>query len=157
MAKKKPINRIIPKKKVSAKKRKPTNLRKRKKNKSEKKKRLKHSNRKLHLSKIQSDYPSRTHKLYSVSTQNNLNMSREKSQNKNLISKMYYANLYKNMKNREHQCKVMNPDQEIVDLPNTYPGDDWVHANLMYNRDKPVEFFDTDVLKQQYNKYRDMC
>lgn len=114
--------------------------------------------RKMHLSKIQSNYPARTHKLHSSSTQNNLNMKRGIYEiNKNVVGKMYYANLYKNMHNKEKQCMIMNPNQEIVAVPNEYPGDDWVHANLMYNRDKPVEAFDTDDLKEQYHKYRKMC
>ena len=118
-------------------------------------KQIKH---KQHLSKIQSDYPARIHKLHSASTQNNLNMNPGIYDiNKNVVGKMYYANLYKNMHNKDKQCIIMNPNQEIVAVPNEYPGDDWVHANLMYHRDKPVEAFDKDDLKEQYHKYRKMC
>lgn len=154
---KKIVNRKLPKKKVTRRLPKKTvTRRKQKKRRTKRKKQIKHTHNKLHLSKIQSDYPPRTHKLYSASTQNELHTINKK-QNTNIVSKMHYANLYKNMKNQEKQCKVMNPDQEVVDLPSQYPGDDWVHANLMYNRDKPVEAFDSDVLKEQFHKYRKMC
>ena len=150
----KTVNRRLRKKKVTRKTHKKTV----KKTVNRRKQKRTHKHHKLQLSKIQSDYPARIHKLHSASTQNNLNISSRKSQNnKNVVGKMYYANLYKNMQNREKPCMVMNPDQEIVALPNQYPGDHWVHANLMYNRDKPLEAFDSDILKEQYNKYRKMC
>ena len=151
---KKTTKRRLPRKKVNRKTPKKTIFRK--KQKGTRKTKRTHNN-KLNLSKIQSNYPLRTHKLYSASTQNNLNTLNVKPKNTNKIGKMYYANLYKNMQNKQNQCKIMNPNQEIVALPNEYPGDDWVHANLMYNRDKPVEAFDSDELKEQFKKYSKMC
>ena len=61
------------------------------------------------------------------------------------------------MKNQDTLCQVMNVDQEIINLPKDYPGDEWVHANLIGRRDMPIDLFESDHFKEQYNKYRQMC
>ena len=101
-------------------------------------------------------YPDRNSTLKSVSTQEEiLSDSIDTKQDENL-KRMYYANMYKNMQ-KNSLCKVMNIDNELVNLPSTYPGNEWVHSHLVAQRDRPVESFDNDELKMEYNKYRQMC
>ena len=101
-------------------------------------------------------YHQRSIKLKSVSTQDEL-FNFDKPKKSNTTKRMFYANLYKNMQNKDRLCHVMNIDNEVVSLPKSYPGDEWVHANLIRQPDRHIESFESDYFKEQYNRYRQMC
>jgi len=61
-----------------------------------------------------------------------------------------------NMKNND-TCNFINFHEEHIEIPNYYPGDLWVHHNLVVDRDKPLEYFDEDYLKEVYKKHRKIC
>ena len=58
-------------------------------------------------------------------------------------------NTLKNNKNN-HICLYKNFHEENIEVPYSYPGDLWVHNNLLVERDKPLELFDEDYLKEVY-------
>lgn len=59
--------------------------------------------------------------------------------------------------NHNHICKFKNFHEEDIEIPHTYPGDLWVHNNLVVDRDKPLEYFDEDYLKEVYANHRKIC
>ncbi len=107
--------------------------------------------------RLQTELPSRNSKLISISTQDDMKDPLNNSKKSENIKRMFYSILYKNMQNKDTLCQVMNVDQETINLPKEYPGDEWVHANLMGRRDMPINLFESDHIKSQYNKYRQMC
>ena len=54
-------------------------------------------------------------------------------------------------------CNFKNFHEEHIEIPKTYPGDLWVHNNLLVERDKPLERFDEDYLKEIYANHRKIC
>lgn len=73
----------------------------------------------------------------------------------NNSQRMYsLQNLNKNDKNK---CVLKNVHEEMVEIPYEYPGDLWVHNNLEHQRDKPLEYFDNDHLKDVYSHHRKIC
>ena len=63
-------------------------------------------------------------------------------------------NLNKNDKNK---CVLKNAHEEMVEIPYEYPGDLWVHNNLEHQRDKPLDYFNDDHLKDVYSHHRKIC
>ena len=59
--------------------------------------------------------------------------------------------------NNKNICKFRNFHEEDIEIPETYPGDLWVHNNLLANRDKPLEYFEEDYLKDVYSDHRKIC
>ena len=59
--------------------------------------------------------------------------------------------------NNGHICRFKNFHEEDIEIPNTYPGDLWVHNNLVVDRDKPLEYFDEDYLKEVYANHKKIC
>lgn len=59
--------------------------------------------------------------------------------------------------NSDHICRFKNFHEEDIEIPHTYPGDLWVHNNLVVDRDKPLEYFDEDYLKEVYANHRKIC
>ena len=57
----------------------------------------------------------------------------------------------------DNECSIINVHDEDILLPKTYPGDLWVHNNLEHQRDKPLEYFTSDHLKEVYRKHRNIC
>ena len=57
----------------------------------------------------------------------------------------------------EELCKIKNVHDEIIELPKEYPSDLWVHNNLVSQRDKPLEAFDSDELKELYMENYKIC
>ena len=49
-----------------------------------------------------------------------------------------------------NKCLLKNVHDEMVEVPIEYPGDLWVHNNLEHQRDKPLEYFNDDHLKDVY-------
>ena len=45
----------------------------------------------------------------------------------------------------------------MVEIPYEYPGDLWVHNNLEHQRDKPLDYFNDDHLKDVYSHHRKIC
>lgn len=64
---------------------------------------------------------------------------------------------YNHNNNQNPICKFKNFHEEHIEIPDTYPGDLWVHNNLLADRDKPLEFFDEDYLKEVYSNHRKIC
>ena len=62
-----------------------------------------------------------------------------------------------NYTNDPEPCLIKNVHEEMVEVPYRYPGDLWVHNNLEFNRDKPLEYFNEEDLKSVYSKYRKIC
>jgi hypothetical protein len=56
-----------------------------------------------------------------------------------------------------HICKFKNFHEEHIEIPSDYPGDLWVHNNLVADRDKPLEYFDEDYLKEVYSNHKKIC
>jgi hypothetical protein len=54
-------------------------------------------------------------------------------------------------------CQVMTPHGNIIDLPNKYPGDEYVFENLYSNPEENIELIDPDRFREIYNKYNRMC
>jgi hypothetical protein len=54
-------------------------------------------------------------------------------------------------------CTIINSHDEKILVPKSYPGDEWVHANLMPDRHLPIDSFQEDQLKDKYNFYRRVC
>lgn len=62
------------------------------------------------------------------------------------------------IKNTNHHiCRFKNFHEEHIEIPNTYPGDLWVHNNLLADRDKPLDFFEEEYLKEVYSNHRKIC
>ena len=59
--------------------------------------------------------------------------------------------------NNENQCILKNVHDEMVVIPEEYPGDLWVHNNLEHQRDKPLEYFSDEHLKDVYGHHRKIC
>lgn len=67
-------------------------------------------------------------------------------------------NIFPNINNsNKHLCNFKNFHEENIEIPDYYPGGLWVHNNLLADRDKPLEFFDEDYLKEVYAKHRKIC
>ena len=64
-------------------------------------------------------------------------------------------NMSNNMSN--NTCNYKNFHEEHIEIPDNYPGDLWVHHNLVVDRDKPLEYFDEDYLKEVYENHRKIC
>jgi hypothetical protein len=56
-----------------------------------------------------------------------------------------------------HICRFKNFHEEHIEIPHTYPGDLWVHNNLLADRDKPLDFFEEEYLKEVYSNHRKIC
>lgn len=54
-------------------------------------------------------------------------------------------------------CTIINSHDEKILVPKSYPGDEWVHVNLMPDRHLPIDSFQEDQLKDKYNFYRRVC
>jgi hypothetical protein len=54
-------------------------------------------------------------------------------------------------------CTIINSHDEKILVPKSYPGDEWVHANLMPDRHLHIDSFQEDQLKDKYNFYRRVC
>jgi hypothetical protein len=54
-------------------------------------------------------------------------------------------------------CTIINSHNEKILVPRSYPGDEWVHANLMPDRHLPIDSLPEDTLKTKYNFYRRVC
>jgi hypothetical protein len=54
-------------------------------------------------------------------------------------------------------CVILNVHGEKIEIPNEYPGDLWVHNNLEFDRDKPLEYFDAEHLYNTYKYYKNIC
>ena len=55
------------------------------------------------------------------------------------------------------KCVLKNVHDEMVEIPTEYPGDLWVHNNLEHQRDKPLEYFNDEHLKDIYGHHRKIC
>lgn len=81
----------------------------------------------------------------------------------NLRNKRNLINNQNHIQNKNHNlnqnpiCKFKNFHEEHIEIPDTYPGDLWVHNNLLEDRDKPLEFFDEDYLKEVYSNHKKIC
>lgn len=80
----------------------------------------------------------------------------KKIRNLNNIFPKSRKNTY-NSNNNNHICKFKNFHEEDIEIPHTYPGDLWVHNNLVVDRDKPLKYFDEDYLKEVYANHRKIC
>jgi hypothetical protein len=69
------------------------------------------------------------------------------------------AKYVKEVSKEPETCQIMTPHGNIIDLPNKYPGDDFVFAELYTNpADKyHAEMVDSNILKDVYNQYHRMC
>jgi hypothetical protein len=76
-----------------------------------------------------------------------------KINNKNSINN---KNLIKQSQN-EKQCYILTPHGNKILLPREYPGDDWVHANLVENNDKHINLFSDEELKDKFMHYWNIC
>ena len=54
-------------------------------------------------------------------------------------------------------CVILNVHGEKIEIPDEYPGDLWVHNNLEFDRDKPLEYFDEEHLRNTYKYYKNIC
>ena len=61
------------------------------------------------------------------------------------------------IRNNENHCILKNVHDEMVEIPEEYPGDLWVHNNLEHQRDKPLEYFSDEHLKDVYGHHRKIC
>ena len=48
-------------------------------------------------------------------------------------------------------------DGEKLEIPREYPGDLWVHSNLEFDRDKPIEYFSQEHLQNTFSHYKNIC
>ena len=52
---------------------------------------------------------------------------------------------------------VEKTQTSMIEVPIEYPGDLWVHNNLEHQRDKPLEYFNDEHLKDVYGHHRRIC
>ena len=60
-------------------------------------------------------------------------------------------------KNIKNDCIILNVHGEKIEIPKEYPGDLWVHSNLEFNRDKPIEYFSQEHLQNTFSHYKHIC
>lgn len=88
-------------------------------------------------------------KLKSQSKSKTTSLKSKKSLTKNKSNSMVNTN--------DHICRFKNFHEEHIEIPHTYPGDLWVHNNLLADRDKPLDFFEEEYLKEVYSNHRKIC
>jgi len=125
-------------------------------------KKKKNSNKRLSnaVNSISLPYISKVRKINNQHNSKKYYQSRNNYQNK-VMDKLNKINTkrrntLKNNKNN-HICLYKNFHEENIEVPYSYPGDLWVHNNLLVERDKPLELFDEDYLKEVYNNHRRIC
>ena len=57
----------------------------------------------------------------------------------------------------DKQCYILTPHGNKIIFPKEYPGDDWVHANLIENNDKHIDLFSDEHLKNVFMHYWNIC
>ena len=69
------------------------------------------------------------------------------------------AKYVKEVSNEVKTCQIMTPHGNIIDLPNEYPGDDFVFAELYTNPEDKyhTEMVESSILRDVYDKYHRMC
>ena len=67
------------------------------------------------------------------------------------------AKYVKEVNDEPKTCQVMTPHGHIIDLPDKYPGDDFVFENLYSNPEENMELVESELLREVYNKYHRMC
>jgi hypothetical protein len=83
---------------------------------------------------------------------------RNKNSNSGYNNSQSMYSLQNNLnKNDKNKCVLKNVHEEMVEIPYEYPGDLWVHNNLEHQRDKPLEYFNDDHLKDVYSHHRKIC
>jgi len=102
-------------------------------------------------------------KIKKINVKPSVRKSKSKSQSKiktqTLISKNSLTKDKSNsmINSNDHICRFKNFHEEHIEIPNTYPGDLWVHNNLLADRDKPLDFFEEEYLKEVYSNHRKIC
>ena len=67
------------------------------------------------------------------------------------------AKYVKEVNDEAKTCQIMTPHGHIIDLPDKYPGDDFVFENLYSNPEENMELVESELLREVYNKYHRMC
>lgn len=102
-------------------------------------------------------------KIKKINVKPSVRKSKSKSQSKSktptLKSKKSLTKGKSNsmVNSNEHICRFKNFHEEHIEIPHTYPGDLWVHNNLLADRDKPLDFFEEEYLKEVYSNHRKIC
>ena len=58
------------------------------------------------------------------------------------------------------ECYIIDVNNKKQILPHNYPGDEWIHQNLLKNRDLDLKYYQQyhpETLSDSYTKYHDMC
>ena len=140
------------KKQKKPKKSKPNSSRKRRYKKSPKKqKRSKVSPRRRRVRKV------RKPKVVNNNIVNNVNSNRGNNMNNVNSNRGNNMNNVNSNRGNANKCLLKNVHDEMVEVPIEYPGDLWVHNNLEHQRDKPLEYFNDDHLKDVYGHHRKIC
>lgn len=87
-----------------------------------------------------------------INTKNRIN-NKTRIDNKNRINN---KNLIKQSQD-DKQCYILTPHGNKILFPKEYPGDDWVHANLVENNDKHINLFSDEELKDKFMHYWNIC
>lgn len=131
-------------------------------------KRKRNSNKRISkvVNSLMLPYISKVKKMNNRTNSRKYSQSRNNYQN-NVMNKLNRRN-YQKMRTpkinsrvrnnmNDHICLYKNFHEENVEVPESYPGDLWVHNNLLAERDKPLELFDEDYLKEVYANHRRIC
>jgi len=63
-------------------------------------------------------------------------------------------------KNTNNSCYIIDVNNKKQILPKEYPGDEWVHQNLLKHRDLDLKYYQhyqPELLTNSYNKYHKVC
>ena len=65
-----------------------------------------------------------------------------------------------NKTTQNEECEIINVNNIKQTLPKNYPGDEWVHQNLLKNRDIDLKYYQQykpEMLTNTYNLYHNLC
>ena len=88
---------------------------------------------------------------------NNSTNNKNKINNKNIINNRINNKHLIKQSQDDKQCYILTPHGNKILFPKEYPGDDWVHANLIENNDKHIDLFSDEHLKNVFMHYWNIC
>lgn len=63
-------------------------------------------------------------------------------------------------KHNKEDCYIIDVNNKKQILPREYPGDEWVHQNLLKHRDIDLKYYQQyhpEILTNSFNRYHQMC
>ena len=85
---------------------------------------------------------------------------RKTRSNKGIKRGPYGPRILNRLAINNNQCKILDVIGREQILTGEYPGDEWVHDNLMEDRHIPLSFFKTyhpNIFRETYNNYNSVC